>query len=123
MEQRIDLLARMGSGIAPSAIQAARDAGARFESRESELKKVQAPSPDSPRDDTASSAQTPDLSGFDGFTRLYDQPADGSRLLALLTEDTVVCLEGREGDFVRVRTEDGMEGYVFQPTGSLGLQR
>jgi len=106
LEKRVELLARMGNGIAPSAIQAARDAGARFESRESELKKVHAPSPDSPRDDTASSARTPDLSGFDGFTRLYDQPANGSRLLALLAEGAVVFLEAREGDFVRVRTED-----------------
>jgi heat shock protein HtpX len=99
---RIDLLARMSNGIQPSAIRAARDAAARFQS---DLKQVQAPSPDSPRDP----------SGFDGFTRVYDEPADGSRLLALLADDAVVCLEGRDGDFVRVRTEDGREGYILRP--------
>jgi heat shock protein HtpX len=111
--RRIDLLARMSNGLQPSAIRAARDAVARFESKES----------DSPRDETASSRQTLDPSGFDGFTRLYDQPADGSRLLALLANDAVVCIQGREGDFLRVTTEDGTEGYVFRPTHPLELQR
>jgi heat shock protein HtpX len=112
--RRFDLLARMGNGVAPSAIQRASDAGARFQSHEADLKRDQA-SPKLPGDETASMRMR-SPSGFDGFLRLYDQPADGSRLLALLPEDAVVSLEGREGDFMRVKTKDGTEGYLFQPT-------
>jgi hypothetical protein len=108
--RRIDLLARMGNGVAPSAIQRASEAGAGFQSSEAELKRVQA-SPKRPGDETAP-MQAPDPCGFDGFTRLYDQPAEGARLLALLPENAIVSLEGREGDFVRVKTEDGTEGYL-----------
>jgi hypothetical protein len=46
--------------------------------------------------------------------RLYDQPVDGSRLLALIPEDAVVKLEDIQGDFVGVSTEDGMAGYVLR---------
>jgi hypothetical protein len=102
VEQRIDLLARMGSGIAPSAIQSARDAAAR----------AQPPTP--PSDETPVSTSATESTGFEGFTRLYDQPVDGSRLLALLPDNAVVTLEDREGDFMRVTTRDGTAGYILR---------
>jgi heat shock protein HtpX len=119
--RRFDLLARMGNGLAPSTIQKAREAGARFQRNEAGLTRDQA-SPKLPGDDTAS-MQMRAASGFEGFMRLYDQPSHGSRLLALLPEDAVVSLEGREGEFMRVKTKDGTEGYLLQSPWSLGLQR
>ena len=109
LEKRVALLARMGNGISTSAIQAAREAAARVQFRNAAPKDVPPPS-----DQTASTAQSKDLTGLDGFMRLYDQPVDGSRLLALLPEDAVVKLEDIQGDFVGVVTEDGMSGYVLR---------
>ena len=96
LETRIDLLARMTDGIAPSAIQAARAAAARVQPTTSGPKQVD-PIP----------AFEP--TGLDGLTRLYDRPEDGSRLLS---DDVVVKLHAREGDFVGVTTADGIEGYI-----------
>ncbi|HYT73936.1 MAG TPA: M48 family metalloprotease, partial [Vicinamibacterales bacterium] len=102
IDERIERLARMGNGILPSAMQTARDAGARY-----------TPSAVRKGDAASSSAQASDTSAFDGFTRVYDEPLEGSRLLALVPQDAVLKLEGRQGDFVRVTTEDGTPGYVF----------
>jgi heat shock protein HtpX len=99
LKARIELLARMTNGIAPAAIQAARAAAARVQLA-------------AYRPETAQPAQAPEPTGFDGVTRLYDRPEDGSRLLALLSDEVVVKLHRREGDFVEVTTADGMEGYI-----------
>ena len=109
LEKRIELLARMGNGIAASTMQAAREAATRVTFTKSDPEEVHAP-----RDETASSPRSSDLTGFDGFIRLYDRPVDGSRLLALLPQDAVVKLEDVQGDFVGVITPDGMAGYVLR---------
>ena len=96
---RIDLLARMTNGITPSAIQTARAAAARVQFTTSAPEPVRA-------------APAPEPTGFDGLTRLYDRPEDGSRLLALLSDDVVIKLHRREGDFVEVTTADGLKGYI-----------
>jgi SH3-like domain-containing protein len=116
LERRVEMLARMSSGIAPSAIQAAREAGARVQHTKDGLDEVQAPLPGPQCDETAFSTQATEPTGTsdDGFTRVYDRPDDGSRVVALLPEDAVVKVEGRDGDFVRVATESGVAGWVFR---------
>jgi len=110
--ERIDLLARMGAGIPPSTIAAACDAAAKFVLRESDVKQ------DESSEEAASLPQTLDPSGFDGLTRLYDQPRDGSRVLALLGDHDSIKVEGRQGDYVAITAEDGTPGYVFRPLPS-----
>jgi heat shock protein HtpX len=116
LEKRVELLARMGNGIAPSAIQAATDAGASFQHTKSGVDEVHAPLPDPLSDEPASSTQATEPTGpsDDGFTRVYDRPDDGSRVVALLPEHAVVKVEQREGDFVRVATGSGVGGWVFR---------
>lgn len=99
LKTRIDLLARMTTGIAPAVIRAARTAATRVQ--------LATPGPEPVR-----AAPTPEPTGFDGLTRLYDSPVDGSRLLALLADDEVIQVHRREGDFVEVTTANGMEGYI-----------
>jgi heat shock protein HtpX len=119
LEKRVALLAGMGNGIAPSDIQAARDAAARVQFRKSGTEALDAPLPDLSRDETPPA----ESSGFDGFTRLYDQPVDGSRLLALLPQGTIVKLEGIDGDFMRVTTRDGTAGYILGSAFQLAQRR
>jgi heat shock protein HtpX len=119
LQNRVELLARMGNGIAPSAIQAARDAGASFQHTKPGVDEVHAPLPDLLSYEPASSTQATEPTGtsddgFTGFTRVYDRPGTGSRMVAVLPEDTVVKVEHRERDFVRVATESGVAGWVFR---------
>jgi Zn-dependent protease with chaperone function len=138
LEKRVELLARMGNGIAPSAIQAARDTGARVQPAKSGPDEVHAPLSGPVCNETASSTQTTEPTGAtdDGFTRLYDRPNDGSDVPALLSEDVhpliplyeqpdgwsrvlaqlpesaVVIPIATEGHFIRVTTAEHPAGYV-----------
>jgi heat shock protein HtpX len=137
LEKRVELLARMGNGIAPSAIQAARDAAARVAFTKSGLEDVHAPLPDAPCDETASSTQATEPTGTsdDGFIRLddrpdnapvlappseddqaliplYEQPDGWSRVLAQLPQNAVVTPIATEGHFIRVTTVEHQAGYV-----------
>jgi heat shock protein HtpX len=93
LEERVELLARMGNGIAPSVIQAARDAGAGYGFRSAPL------------------GMQPAAAVDHVLTPLYEQPNGWSRILAQLPENAVVIPAAVEGDFIRVTTED-QSGYV-----------
>jgi heat shock protein HtpX len=132
LEKRVELLARMGNGIAPSTLQAARDAGARVQSTKSGLDEVHAPVPGPQSDEPASFTQTtePAATSDDGFSRsapvtmppaadadyaltpLYEQPDGWSRVLALLPESAVVIPIATAGHFIRVTTAEHQAGYV-----------
>jgi heat shock protein HtpX len=127
LAKRVDLLARMGNGIVPSAIQAARDAGAKFQvqpatsaDQDANLSLPDPPSTESlPSSQTESTPMTDDgftrlygIASEDGFTRLYDRPDVRAEVVALLPEDALVKLEGREGAFARITTQGGVAGYV-----------
>jgi heat shock protein HtpX len=150
LEKRFELLARMGNGIAPSAIQAARDAGARVQHAEAGLDELQAPAPGPSCDETASSTQTTEPTGTsdDGCTRLYARPDDGShvpalfpeepvvkltplyeqpngwsRVLAQLPESAVVIPVATEGPFIRVTTAEHQIGYVSRSAPLTALKK
>lgn len=104
IDERVDLLARMGNGIAPTAMQAARDAGASFQSPESVVEESHASTPEL-------SAETMPPSD-PGRIPLYEQPDGWSRVLAHLPADTIVTPIAAEGHFVRVVTAEHQTGYV-----------
>ena len=148
VKKRVELLARMGNGIAPSAIQSATDAGARFKPTKSGLDEVHAPPPDPACDETAPSGQTGESTGTsdDRFTRLYDRPEAGShlqaaaaaddaltplyeqpdgwsRVLAQLPESALVTPITIEGQFIRVTTPDHQAGYVSRSAPLAALRK
>jgi heat shock protein HtpX len=105
VQERIELLARMGNGIAPSALKAAREAGEQI--RDAARAADEAV--------TDPFGQTDGLTPRDdGFVRIYERPDGQSRVLAFLAENAAVKVEGRDGDFVRVTTDDGVTGYVVR---------
>jgi len=137
LAKRVELLARMGNGIAQSAIQAASDAAARVRFTKPGPEEFHASLPNPPRDGTASSTQTtePTGTGDDGFARfddrpdtgspvqavaaaghaltpLYERPDGWSRVLAQLPESAVVIPIATEGHFIRVTTAEHQAGYV-----------
>ena len=112
LDKRVDVLARMGAGISASTIAAARAAAAKF------MMSVRKEEQDESSHEAAPQPQPRDPTGFEGLTRLYERADEGSRVLALLGEHDHIKVKGREGDFVRIRAEDGTEGYVLRPLPS-----
>jgi heat shock protein HtpX len=140
VEKRIELLARMANGITPSAIQAARDAGARFQQTKSVANEARAASPDAADDQPAAAEQTdePARPSKDGFTRLddrvdgasgvmalpptkaagqvltplYELPDGWSRVIARLPENAIIIPIAAEGHFIRITTAEHQAGYV-----------
>jgi heat shock protein HtpX len=108
VEERIALLARMGSGIAPEDLQGAEEAGVTAAQTASTSIDVEVetgvfePRDDSRQDDPAGDSLTP----------LYEQPDGWSRVLQRLPTDAVVTPVGKEGAFIRVLTNDGVTGFV-----------
>jgi heat shock protein HtpX len=165
LQERIELLARMGSGIAASALKAAREAGDRIHEAGPGLIDLDAPQADTkaarPRlepdnepaglvDDALPTVyEQPDGRSRrdDGFTRLYDRPADGShvllpppeadhaltplyeqpdgwsRVLAQLPESAVVIPVAIEGHFIRVTTAEHQAGYVSRSAPLAALKK
>jgi hypothetical protein len=137
MEKRIELLTRMGNGIAPSAIQVARDAGARVhasvqknsDTRRGDNEEATESTGDTLGDDSSDDARSP-LAPSSGETHalipLYERPDGWSRVLAELPENAVLVAIGTEGEFIRVTTADDQAGFVsrFAPLAALkGLHR
>jgi heat shock protein HtpX len=112
LDERVDVLARMGAGISASTIAAARAAAAKF------LISVRKEEQDESSHKVAPQPEPADPSGFEGLTRLYERADETSRLLALLGDQDHIRVKGREGDFVRISAEDGTEGYVLRPLPS-----
>jgi hypothetical protein len=123
VNQRIALLARMGSGIAPEDLQRAEEAGAtaaRMASASIDAE-IETPHPALQRQDVSNTDRAPtepsDDSGRDGstgdsLTPLYEQADGWSRVLQRLPADAVVTPMGSQGTFIRVLTTDGVTGYV-----------
>ena len=130
VERRVELLARMGSGIAPSAIKAARDAGARVHASAEELAEArrmndeettEPTSPnreasgrlgDSPDEGVPSDIPAPLSVDAHALIPLYEGPDGWSRVLAQLPVGAVIVPMATEGNFVRVTTPEGQSGYV-----------
>jgi heat shock protein HtpX len=112
LDERVDVLGRMGAGISASTIAAARAAAATF------MMSVHNEEQDESRDKVAPQSEPADPSGFEGLTRLYERADETSRVLALLGDQDHIRVKGREGDFVRISAEDGTEGYVLRPLPS-----
>lgn len=108
LEERIALLARMGGGIAPSALQAAKEAGAKARRAQAETARPPAPPSDAPPEEAPSSAPA----AQPRLTPLYEQPDGWSLVLAQLSPDAVVTPLGTEGNFIRVTTVDHGTGYI-----------
>jgi heat shock protein HtpX len=130
LERRVELLARMGSGIAPSAIQAAQDAGAKVRAAAEEITEARGTN-----DEETTEPMSPNYEGSSGLSdssddavpphvlappsadahaliSLYERPDGWSRVLAQLPESAAVIPMATEGHFVRVTTADDQTGYV-----------
>jgi heat shock protein HtpX len=107
--ERIQLLARMGS-VEPSVLDAAwatvRKTG-----------QIQPERVDVDPSRSSSQALDPRLVVADPLTAVYEQPDGWSRVLTQLTKNTVVTAVRREGNFVRIITQDNVEGYVASSAG------
>lgn len=126
LSERIELLTRMGSGIAPAALRAAQDPGEkihRAEPGEEAVVKLGGREVDLGRvtteDGVASSvlqsaplAMQTAATTDHALTPLYEQPDGWSRVLAHLPEGAVVTLMATDGHFIRVTTTQHQVGYV-----------
>jgi heat shock protein HtpX len=138
VERRIELLARMGSGITPSDLQRARAAGAKAAEKASKRAEVGNPAMD-PEPRRVASVQDENRVGKGPKTNelppetstppsmahlipLYEQPDGWSRVIARLAPDASVTPAGRQGEFVRVLTHDNVTGYVTRSARLLAVQ-
>jgi heat shock protein HtpX len=132
IEERIELLAQMGSGITPADLQRAREAGARAEAERLEFERLQnLEKAEHGLSETSASAETPSaisqeespLSGSEsadaaGNTTdnsgipLYEKPDGWSRVVRRLAPDAVLSVAEGHGEFIRVVTTDDVTGYV-----------
>ena len=122
--ERIELLARMGSGIAPSALEAAIEAVATIPQAEPQSVEVPAAVPTTPPELAHSPTENEDADRLIenasaarpvreySWTPLYEKPDGWSRVLAQLPLDTPVNVTGTEGNFIRVTTAHNLSGYV-----------
>jgi hypothetical protein len=111
LRARIELLGRMGSGISPSALEAAIEAGAATRRIEPEANTSAPPLADVPAGPVppSTSEEAPRVRGL---TPLYESADGWSRVLAQLPPDAALTVTGAEGNFIRVTTADNLSGYV-----------
>jgi len=122
--ERIDLLARMGHGITPSAIEAAwKSTGVAHQTPVEPI----VPEPIVPDAAPAPTAQPnprlePDfVVSSDPLTALYERPDGWSRVLARLPENAEITIVSSDGHFTRVVTKDNVAGYVSSSARLSGL--
>ncbi len=124
LRARIELLGRMGSGISPSALEAAIEAAAATRRVEPEADTPAPPLADVPaRPGLPSTSQ--EAPPVHGLTPLYESADGWSRVLAQLPSDAAVTVTGAEANFIRVTTADNLSGYVsrLSPLGVAYRQR
>ena len=124
MEDRINLLSRMTNGIPESAIQAAAKTGATAGvsavydagpvSLEHSTPRIRV------RGWTPSDKKTRSLD-HPTVTALYASPDGWSKVVCNLPQGTAVTLDATEGHFLRVRTEDGVVGYISESARGLKI--
>jgi hypothetical protein len=121
--ERIAALAEMGSGVAPSALRAAEEAGTRFRSEQgliavaqSSVGGARAPTGDIAPSEVAVASETRRtpiafrLAGA-GAT-LYEKPDGASTPLTHLPDGALITVSETEGDFLAVITADDSFGYI-----------
>jgi heat shock protein HtpX len=122
--QRIELLARMGSGIGREALEAAMKAGleARQAEPEPEPISVSATATEAPAEPERIPVPWPEK---EVLTPLYERPDGWSKVLAKLPADAQITIVDTEGNFVRVRTGERVLGYVSRtaPLAALAALR
>ncbi|MGH9257664.1 MAG: M48 family metalloprotease [Vicinamibacterales bacterium] len=113
LEDRLELLAKMGSGIPRASLETAIEAGRQLRhtaSVELASVKVEESSEErapSSREDEASPAHQPRTA-----IPVYERPDGWSKVLAELDDRAALTLIGTQGSFVRVVTADNVRGYV-----------
>jgi heat shock protein HtpX len=119
LEQRIELLARMGNGITPSAVEAARDAAASVHASAGRPTETTATNDHAfsglyqrSGDVAPQHRLAPSSGDVHRLTPLYEKPDGWSRVLAQLRESAAVMPIAIEGAFVRITTAEGQAGYV-----------
>jgi heat shock protein HtpX len=122
--ERIAALAAMGSGVAPSALRAAQEAGTRFRSRQEMIAVAQpsaagdsVPTGDIAPSEVAFAAEesrrSPIAFRLTGAgTTLYEKPDGASAPLARLPDGALITVSETEGDFLAVITTDDSFGYI-----------
>ena len=128
IEERIELLARMGGGIAPSALQEATEAGAEFARTHAATVVPRAVYREAtpPMEEAAHSAEA----GRSGLAfrltgpgaKLYERPSMGSRQLTELPSGSMITVLETEGDFLRVITAQDEFGYVVRSASMTPLE-
>lgn len=113
IEERIAVLAGMGGGIAPSILQSAEEAGARFATAAPAVDPT-GPSGEGPTRERARRTEAFRLTGA-GAT-LYAAPDAASEPLTELIDGALVTVVGEDGDFLRVLTTDDSFGYIARST-------
>ncbi len=143
LEERVEVLARMGSGISPEALQAAQIAGVTFRreapraagserdwsqrpvadadarSRGAEVGE-QIGGPRSPRESATPLFPSADVASYirvgERPAVLYERPDSASAVQARLATGTVLALRGVVGDFLWVETSQRIAGYLPRST-------
>jgi hypothetical protein len=120
MEERIQLLGRMGQGIPATVLEEAIEAGRQFRDAASA-----APVNADVADASAKALPThPEPPQPHARTiRVYEQPDGWSKVLAELEENAALTPLGTVGGFVRVVTADNIRGYVSSGAGLSALRR
>jgi hypothetical protein len=120
LNDRIELLARMGSGIPQASLDAAIEAGKQVQQtilRPDVVSVKQIVSDDAP-------ASPPQASKSSRATvPLYEKPDGWSTVLMQLDKNAALTTVGREGTFVRVETADNIRGYVSSSADLAALRQ
>jgi heat shock protein HtpX len=137
IEERIELLARMGQGIPAAVLDQAIEAGKAFQAAAAVLPidagaaaapaqaadvKIGRPTPPDPLAEFLPEKPPPPRVPTRTFP-VYEQPDGWSKVVAELDEDAVVTPIGTVGEFVRIVTEDNIRGYVSATAGLTALRR
>jgi hypothetical protein len=129
IEERVALLAGMGSGIAPSVLRDAEGAGARYRSGGTvattvKTDQVAVGQPETDELAVAKGALSDEPrrppAGFrlsEAGTTLYEKPDATSPAMAQLEEGALITVLETEGDYLRVLTADDSFGYIARFTG------
>jgi hypothetical protein len=126
IQDRVQLLARMGAGIDASVLQAAAAEGAEAgRVAIAHAREVQAASEAARKPgihvrgrnepERSPSAGNPDAEASSGrSTPVYEKPDGWSRVLCQLPEQAAVTICGTEGNFLKVTTANRVIGYISQ---------
>jgi heat shock protein HtpX len=137
MEERIQLLARMGQGIPAAVLDEAIEAGKQFQATAAVMPidagvadastqagdfHAERPAAIDPPDEFLAENPDPPRPRARTFP-VYEQPDGWSKVLAELDQNAAVTPLGKVGEFVRVVTAENIRGYVSATAGLNALRR